>query len=57
MSKGNGETVVDDSKLERVIQAICPSTRTGQISDGKVFVLALEQVIRIGTGKTGKEAI
>jgi nitrogen regulatory protein P-II 2 len=51
------ETAVEDSVLARVIEAIETSARTGKIGDGKIFVTALEQVIRIRTGETGKEAL
>jgi nitrogen regulatory protein P-II 2 len=43
--------------VERVIEAIEGSARTGKIGDGKIFVYDLEQVVRIRTGETGKEAL
>ncbi len=51
------EAAVDDAIVERVIEAIEGAARTGKIGDGKVFVSALEQVVRIRTGETGKEAL
>jgi len=51
------EAAVDDALVERVIEAIESSARTGKIGDGKVFVSALEQVIRIRTGETGPDAL
>ena len=48
---------VDDSIVERVIEAIESSARTGKIGDGKIFVTSLEQVIRIRTGETGNDAL
>ena len=51
------EIAVDESILERVIEAIEQSARTGKIGDGKVFVFELEQVIRIRTGETGPDAL
>ena len=51
------EIAVDESILDRVIEAIEQSARTGKIGDGKVFVFELEQVIRIRTGETGPDAI
>ena len=51
------EAAVDDAIVDRVIEAIENSARTGKIGDGKVFVSALEQVVRIRTGETGKEAL
>ena len=51
------ETVVDDSAVDKVIEAISKAANTGKIGDGKIFVTNLEQVIRIRTGETGNEAI
>ena len=51
------EIAVDESILDRVIEAIEQSARTGKIGDGKIFVSNLEQVVRIRTGETGKEAL
>ena len=51
------EAAVDDSMVDRVIEAIESAARTGKIGDGKVFVMPLEQVVRIRTGETGKEAL
>jgi nitrogen regulatory protein P-II 2 len=51
------EAAVDDALVERVIEAIEGSARTGKIGDGKIFVSALEQVVRIRTGETGKDAL
>ena len=51
------EAAVDDAIVDRVIEAIEAAARTGKIGDGKVFVSTLEQVIRIRTGETGKDAL
>ena len=51
------ETAVADDVVERVVEAIEQAARTGKIGDGKIFVAALEQVIRIRTGETGAEAL
>jgi nitrogen regulatory protein P-II 2 len=51
------EAAVSDALLERAIEAIENSARTGKIGDGKVFVYDLEQVVRIRTGETGNDAI
>jgi nitrogen regulatory protein P-II 2 len=51
------EAAVDDAIVERVIEAIETAARTGKIGDGKVFVSTLEQVVRIRTGETGKDAL
>ena len=51
------EAAVDDALVERVIEAIETAARTGKIGDGKIFVSTLEQVLRIRTGETGKDAL
>ena len=51
------EAAVEASTVERVIEAIVASARTGKIGDGKIFVSELEQVVRIRTGETGTEAL
>ncbi|TSE23016.1 Nitrogen regulatory protein P-II 2 [Tepidimonas sediminis] len=51
------EAAVPDERVEQVIEAIEGAARTGKIGDGKIFVLPLEQVIRIRTGETGVEAL
>ena len=51
------EAAVKTEQLDTVIEAIEKSARTGKIGDGKIFVTALEQVVRIRTGETGKAAI
>jgi nitrogen regulatory protein P-II 2 len=51
------EAAIDGALLDRVIEAIEGAARTGKIGDGKIFVYDLEQVVRIRTGETGKEAL
>ncbi|HEV7575108.1 MAG TPA: P-II family nitrogen regulator [Caldimonas sp.] len=51
------EAAVDDAIVDRVIEAIEAAARTGKIGDGKIFVSPLEQVVRIRTGETGKDAL
>jgi nitrogen regulatory protein PII len=51
------ETAVTDNLVERVVEAIVQSAATGKIGDGKVFVIKLEEVVRIRTGETGAQAI
>lgn len=46
-----------DELVEPAIDAICKSAATGKIGDGKIFVTALEQSVRIRTGETGEEAL
>ena len=51
------EVAVTDEQLDAVLDAVSKTANTGKIGDGKIFVLDLEQVIRIRTGETGAEAI
>jgi nitrogen regulatory protein P-II 1 len=51
------EVVVPDGSLDSAIDAVVRAARTGRIGDGKIFVTAVEQVIRIRTGETGNEAV
>jgi nitrogen regulatory protein P-II 1 len=51
------EAVVPEDLVERAIEAIMRAARTGKIGDGKIFVRAVEQVIRIRTGEEGEAAI
>ena len=51
------EVVIEDSLLERVVEAIQNAARTGRIGDGKIFVSDIEQAVRIRTGDTGADAI
>ena len=51
------ETAVGDDMLEQAIEAITKSANTGKVGDGKIFVTALEEVVRIRTGETGADAV
>jgi len=51
------EVVVSDSMVDAVIEAIVKAARTGKIGDGKIFVTAVEQVVRIRTGETNESAV
>jgi nitrogen regulatory protein P-II 2 len=51
------ETVVDDSAVDKVIEAISKASNTGKIGDGKIFVINVEQAIRIRTGESGSDAL
>jgi nitrogen regulatory protein PII len=51
------EVVVPDGQAEKVVEAIVGSARTGQIGDGKIFITAIDQAIRIRTGETGENAL
>ena len=51
------DVAIADDQLDRVIEAITKAANTGKIGDGKIFVVNLEQAIRIRTGETGTDAI
>ena len=51
------ELLVNDTKVAEVVQIIEASARTGKIGDGKIFVLAVEEAIRIRTGERGEGAL
>jgi len=50
------EAAVSEALVDQVIEAIEGAARTGKIGDGKIFVTAVEQVVRIRTGETGESA-
>ena len=51
------EVILQDALVDRAIEAIVKAARTGKIGDGKIFVTAVEQVVRIRTGESGEAAI
>ena len=51
------EAAIKNEMLEQVIEAIEKSANTGKIGDGKIFVMPVDEVIRIRTGETGEDAI
>ena len=51
------EVVVPDSKLEDVVEAISKVARTGRIGDGKIFVIDVQEAVRIRTGERGEDAL
>ena len=51
------EVVVGNDQVESAIDAIVKSARTGKIGDGKIFVTAVEHVVRIRTGETNEAAV
>ena len=51
------DVAVDDSRLDEVIETITNAARTGKIGDGKIFVAALDNVVRIRTGEMAAEAL
>ena len=51
------EIVAADDIVDKAVQAIITAARTGKIGDGKIFVSAVESIIRIRTGETGEQAV
>ena len=51
------EVVSKDEDVERVVNAIISSARTGQIGDGKIFISNVEDAVRIRTGESGDEVL
>jgi len=51
------EVAVDDDILEQVIEVVTSAAKTEKIGDGKIFVYDVEQIIRIRTGETGRDAL
>jgi nitrogen regulatory protein P-II 1 len=55
--KSRVDVVVDDEQVEAVVEAIIGAARTGKIGDGKVWVTAIESLVRVRTGETGADAL
>ncbi|MGW1676752.1 P-II family nitrogen regulator [Saccharopolyspora sp. NPDC002376] len=51
------EVLVDESTVDEVVDGIVRAARTGQVGDGKVWVTAVDTVVRVRTGETGPDAI
>jgi nitrogen regulatory protein P-II 1 len=51
------EVVLDDVLVERAVQAVMDAARTDKIGDGKIFVVPVEQAVRIRTGEQGPDAV
>ena len=51
------EIVVSEGMVDKVVQAVAGAANTGRIGDGKIFVLPMEEVIRIRTGERGADAL
>ncbi len=51
------EVVVDDEKVDSVIDAIAEAAKTGEIGDGKIFITSIDSVVRIRTGEKDEEAL
>lgn len=57
LPKAKMEIVVSDNQVRDVVDTILRTARTGQVGDGKIFVMDLSQMVRIRTGETGDEAL
>ncbi len=51
------ELVVDDERADEVVDTVRNAANSGKIGDGKIFVLPVEQVVRVRTGETGTKAL
>jgi nitrogen regulatory protein P-II 1 len=51
------EIIVEQSMVDKAVKKILECARTGKIGDGKIFVMPVEEVIRVRTGESGKDAI
>jgi nitrogen regulatory protein P-II 1 len=51
------EVIIEDSLLERVVDAIQQAAQTGRIGDGKIFISTIDEAIRIRTGERGGDAV
>ena len=57
IAKTKIEIVVDADRVSEVIEAVSAAAKTGKVGDGKIFVIPVEEVVRIRTGETGPDAI
>lgn len=55
--KARVEVVCDDDDVDRVVEAIEGAARTGKIGDGKIWVIPIEQLVRVRTGERGPDAL
>ena len=51
------ELIVDDDMVDKVVDVICDTARSGKVGDGKIFVSPVDEVIRIRTGERGSDAV
>ena len=51
------EVIVEDSSVDKVVDAILKTAKTGQVGDGKIFISTVNEVIRIRTDESGKDAL
>ena len=57
LTKVKIEVVVKDEDVEKVVETIMKTAQTGRVGDGKIFIIPVEDVIRIRTGERGEQAI
>ncbi len=57
LAKTKLELIVNDDEVDNVVKLITSSAKTGKIGDGKIFVMPVDEVVRIRTGETGAEAV
>ena len=57
LAKTKIELIVNDEETDNVVKLISESAKTGKIGDGKIFVMPVDDVVRIRTGETGNEAV
>ena len=57
LAKTKLELVVNDDEVENCVNLISEAAKTGKIGDGKIFVMPIDEVVRIRTGETGNEAV
>jgi len=57
LAKTKIELILNDDEVEKCIEIISTSAKTGKIGDGKIFVFPMDAVIRIRTGESGSEAV
>lgn len=57
LAKTKLELIVNDDEVDNVVKLISTSAKTGKIGDGKIFVMSVDEVVRIRTGETGSEAV
>ena len=51
------EVVIDDDKIDRIVDAILKTAKTGQVGDGKIFIYDIQEIIRIRTEESGRSAL
>jgi len=57
MPKIKIDIVVNDEDIDKIVEVVVESAKTGKIGDGKIFISDIEKIIRVRTGETGSEAV